>query len=122
MILASLKIIIDTFIQGSLFFPHLGYLPDITMEQFQELQTTSNSAFDGSDGTFGAYKPWANYFNFTGEANRPNTRYNQLHAFQIYKNPAMYENMMIMFLYLQIMHSETTKFICVSFSFLYICL
>jgi hypothetical protein len=34
----------------------------------------------------------------------------------------MYENMMIMFLYLQIMHSETTKFICVSFSFLYICL
>jgi hypothetical protein len=69
----------------------LGFLPDITMKQYQALQTTANSAFDGPDGTFGAYKRWANWFNFTGEANRPNTRNNPLYALQFYKNPAMYK-------------------------------
>lgn len=70
------------------------------MKQYQELQTTSTSAFDGPDGTFGPYKPWANNFNYTGEAKRPNTIRNQLHTFQIYKNPAMYENMMIVLFYM----------------------
>jgi hypothetical protein len=60
------------------------------MKQYQALQTTANSAFDGPDGTFGAYKHWANYFNFTGENRQPNTRNNPLYFLQFYKNPAMY--------------------------------